>query len=271
MLRALINSQVWLSRQFDRLLPMSFRIDGNQEFVDSLVPGYLHPGLLVYDVGGGKHPCIRTEIKDRLNLRVIGLDIDRNELMQAPAGDYEQTVAADITEYRGKGDADLVICRALLEHVRNVSSAFAALASIPKVGGKVLIFVPSRNALFARLNLILPQNLKKAILHSVFPNSRGQGGFPSFYDRCTPRDFEGLARQNGFEVHESRFYFRSSYFSCFFPIYVIWRLWIIGFRLIAQNQGAETFSLVLSRVSQSPAPPATRTGESPAAVDGASS
>jgi hypothetical protein len=56
--RQLIASQVALSRAFDQLLPRSFRIDGSKDFKQRIVPRYLRPGLVVYDIGGGARPCV---------------------------------------------------------------------------------------------------------------------------------------------------------------------------------------------------------------------
>ena len=86
------------------------------------------------------------DVKERLGLRGTGLDIDADELARAPAGTYDETICADITEYEGKGQADLVICQAVLEHVANTEQALRSIASCLKRGGVALLFVPSRNA-----------------------------------------------------------------------------------------------------------------------------
>jgi 2-polyprenyl-6-hydroxyphenyl methylase/3-demethylubiquinone-9 3-methyltransferase len=247
MLRALINSQVWLSRKFDEWLPALYRIDGNRDFVDSLVPDYLQADLTIVDVGGGKNPYLSPAKKSRLKAHVIGLDIDQTELNQAPKGAYDEIVCADISKYRGKRQADMVICQAVLEHVRDVESAFTAIASCLKPGGQALLFVPSRNAVFARLNILLPQNIKKALLHWIFPKTRRDQGFPSFYDHCTPSDFKRMAASNDLALVEARYFYKSSYFSFLFPLYLLWRLWVILFRAIRGEQAAETFSMVLRR------------------------
>ena len=252
MFRTLINSQVWLSRKFDNWLPALYRVDGNRDFVDSLVPAYLGPGLTIYDIGGGKNPYLSPEEKARLQARVVGLDIDQDELDQAPPGAYDEIVCADISKHRGDGQADIVICQALLEHVRDVESAFAAIASCLKPGGQALIFVPSRNAVFARLNILLPQKFKKALLYTIFPKTRRDQGFPSFYDNCTPNAFKRMAAANDLSLIEARYFYKSSYFSFFFPLYLLWRLWVILFRWVRGEQAAETFSMVLKRQGARP-------------------
>jgi 2-polyprenyl-6-hydroxyphenyl methylase/3-demethylubiquinone-9 3-methyltransferase len=202
---------------------------------------------VVYDVGGGKNPVIGPERITELDLRVIGVDIDGGELASAPVGSYDRTVCADIGSYQGPGDGDLVICQALLEHVRDSGAALRAIASILKPGGRALIFVPSRNAVYARLNLLLPEALKRKILFAVFPETRRDHGFRAFYDRCTPAGFVSMAAQQGLLTEDCRLYFQSGYFRFCLPLYAAWRLWMFLFRLFAGRQAAETFTLILRK------------------------
>ena len=134
-----------------------------------------------------------------------------------------------------------------MEHVRDVDLAFQGIASILKPGGLALIFVPSRNALYARINMIIPSKLKTKLLDYLYPEDIDHHGFPSYYDRCTPRDFRLLAEQHGFMIEEEHFYFVSSYFESFFLLYVLWRIWLLWFYLLTREQAAETFSIALKR------------------------
>jgi SAM-dependent methyltransferase len=242
--RQLIASQVALSRAFDQLLPRSFRVDGSNDFKQRIVPSYLRPGLVLYDIGGGARPCVDLETKLRLGLKVTGLDIDEEELAKAPRGLYDRAIVADITTYREQNAADLVVCKSTLEHVRNTEAALATMARLLNPGGTLLVFVPSRNALYARLNLLLPQRLKLRLLSAFMPDQADELGFPAMYDRCTPRDFRCFAASYGLQIKELRSYYISSYFSVAFPIYVLWRLWILGYRAMAREQAAETFALI---------------------------
>jgi SAM-dependent methyltransferase len=242
------QGQQYLSKSFDRLLPVEYQIDGNRDFLDHSIEPYLRPGMVVYDVGGGKNPVVGLGAKRRLSLRLVGLDIDREELAASPFGVYDETICGDITRYRGREDADLVVCQALLEHVKDSPAAVTAIASILKPGGTALLFLPSRNAVFARLNLLLPQTWKRKILHTVFPSTIRDQGFPTYYDHCTPADFRRLAADNGLAVDVCNVYFRSAYFTFFFPFHFAWRIWMLVFRLLRGEQAAETFSLVLRKI-----------------------
>jgi len=246
-LRALVRSQVALSGAFDGLLPKKFVLDGYLDFQGGFAPRFLAPGMLIYDVGGGKNPFINPQRKRELGLRVIGLDIDPLELAAAPQGSYDVTICEDIARYRGVGDGDVVVCAALLEHVRDTEAALAALHSILKPGGIALLFVPSRHAVYARLNLLIPHKLKQKILYAVFPETWRCQGFRAYYNRCTPYDLGVIARTLGFQAVDFKPYFFSSYFSFFFPFYALWRIWMLIFYCFSRDQAAETFSIALKK------------------------
>jgi SAM-dependent methyltransferase len=246
-LRRLIELQTRLSYGFDRLLPKDYQVDGNRDFIARVVPAYPQHGMRIYDVGGGKNPVIDVALKTKLSLSTVGLDIDPAELDAAPAGSYDQTICADIATYHGNGDADLVICQALLEHIPCVEGALRAIASILKPGGLALLFVPSRNAVYARINLALPQRLKRHLLRWIFPKTSRDHGFPAYYDRCTSAGIEKAASKHGLVCERLCPYFQSDYFRFCFPLHVAWRLWLLLFRTIDGVQAAETFSMVLRK------------------------
>ena len=249
--RQLVDSQVRLTHHFDRLLPDHFRVDGNRDFLDNVLPLYLRRGALIYDVGGGKNPVISLQRKKELGLTIIGLDINKAELLAAPAGVYDRTVCTDILTCHGNADADLVICQALLEHVSDTGRAFAAISSLLKPGGQALIFVPSRNAVYANLNLLLPEELKRRILFGVFPETRRDHGFPAYYDQCTPAGFNRLGLRCGLVPVTRRLYFTSNYFRFCLPLHALWRMWLLLFRYFAGTEAAETFAVVFRKESRS--------------------
>jgi SAM-dependent methyltransferase len=245
--RSLIASQVALSRAFDRLLPQSFRIDGSKDFKQRIVPSYLRPGLVIYDIGGGARPCVDLQTKRDLGLRMTGVDIDGEQFAKAPRGVYDRTIVTDITTYQEQNVADLVVCKSTLEHVRDTGAALATMARLLNPGGTLLVFVPSRNALYARLNVLLPQHVKMGLLRAFMPDRADHLGFPALYDHCTPRDFRRFAVSNGLQIMELRPYYISSYFSVVFPIYVLWRIWILAYRAMAREHAAESFILIAQK------------------------
>jgi len=247
MTKRVVNWNVAMSRHFDRLLPAHHLVDGNLDFLAQIVPHAVETGLLIYDVGGGKNPVIPAELKRTHQLRVVGVDLDLAELGAAPPGSYDRTICADIANLTGNRDGDLAICQAVLEHVPNTRKALAGIATLLKPGGKALIFVPSRNTLYSRLNVVLPDAIKRWLLRAFFPETADSHGFPAFYDDCTPSELESAAVASGFTVETRRLYFTSDYFRIFVPIYVLWRLWLLMFRRLAGARAAETFTLILRR------------------------
>ena len=245
--RTPLHWQTDLARHFDLLLPEEFRIDGNRDLLDHSVPEHWRPGKLIYDVGGGQNPILGGERKTELRLRIIGLDFDAQELAAAPESCCDDTICCDISRYRGDGEADLVICRALLEHVPDTNRAMPAIARVLKPGGRALIFVPSRNAVYTRLDLVLPGGLKRRILRGIFPKMRRDHGFPAYYNGCTPARLERMAQDHGLVRERRRLYFPSAYFSFCFPLHALWRLWLLFFRILAGVEAAETFSVVFRR------------------------
>lgn len=245
MIRWLIEVNRKASRAFDALLPTKFSIDGNRDFLDHIAPEFLTCGLNVVDVGGGRHPFVSTATKNSHQLRVTGLDISGTELAAAPSGAYDDVIVADIANYRGREDADVVICQAVLEHVADTRAAFTSLKSMVRPGGRILLFVPCRNAAFARANLLIPQRLKRWMLFSIYPEARAGQGFPSYYDRCTPRDFRRFATDLGLVIETEKLYWSSAYFTFLAPLHILWRLAQLLAIAILGRQAAESFSMII--------------------------
>ena len=210
------------------------------------------------DAGGGKHPFVDLETKQRLHLHVIGVDIDANELRQAPHGIYDDVICCDIVRLKSADLADFIICQSVLEHVEDVKEALARMAQLLKPGGRLVLFAPSRHAAFARLNLVLPERVKKWMLFKLFPQAENTQGFPAHYDNCTPREIATLGQSQGLILLEKRAYFLSRYFSFFFPFYLLWRVWTLLFRAIAGDQAAETFSMAFEKPQSDPSQCSTR-------------
>lgn len=242
-------ASLWIDRLF---LPDRLRLDGNKTFHLEVVPPHLAHGLRVYDLGGGSNPYLSPEQKAKFGLHVTGLDISAEELAASPEGAYDRKIVADLCTFEGAGDGDLIICQATLEHVPDTSGAIRAIAETLTPGGRALLFLPSRNAVFARLNLVLPEGLKRCLLFSLYPHkAEGHDGFKAFYDRATPAQIAALAQQNGLEVEERRLFWISSYFMIFTPAFLLWRLYQGLAYLIVQDQAAETFQFTLRKPCKS--------------------
>ncbi len=248
MLKFIVRINRVVSGWIDAVLPASMSVGGAKYYREVVIPSVLRDDLTVYDLGGGSQPYISVSDKQSRRLKVVGLDIDMDELNQAPEGSYDRTIAEDLSKFYGEEDGDLVICQATLEHVRDTTGAIRAISSAMQSGAIAVIFVPCRNAIFARLNLILPERFKQWLLGALYEEKgHGHDGFEAFYDKCTPDELIQLAQDNGMEVQSISTHWKSSYFSFFFPLYALWRVWTLLAKYIFGKQFCENFVLVLKK------------------------
>ena len=248
LVNSIVSSQLRISAAFNRLLPLDLQVDGNRDFLDDFVWRYVRHGLVVWDVGGGKSPCFSPAKKAELGLRVVGLDTSAAELSLAEPGSYDRTIVADLTTMESTHDeADLVICQAVLEHVKSTGSALSSIARILRPGGTALVFVPCRKAWYARLNLMLPDSIRLRLISLLTGERAVFHGFPPYYDRCTPEEFESMAASAGLSVVELKMYYESTYFRVAFPVYLLWRGWMAARRALGRPI-PETFSMALRKL-----------------------
>jgi 2-polyprenyl-6-hydroxyphenyl methylase/3-demethylubiquinone-9 3-methyltransferase len=236
-----------LCRGMNGWFPSRFAVDGNQDFAASVVPRLVRPGMRVIDVGGGKHPFLSVETKRALGLTVIGIDVAPEELAAAPPGAYDAAIVADICDPLPPDRADLIICNTVIEHVVSTERAMRTLACLVRPGGSIAIFVPCRNAPFARVNLLLPERLKVRILHGIYPETAHFAGFRAYYDGCTPAALARHAENAGLEVVERRLYHWSGYLEFFAPLYLVWRVTTLLAVALFGDAACDRFYLVVRR------------------------
>lgn len=234
-LRRFIDANRRLSGQLNRHCEMRFgRVDGSSRFAAHL-DALLAPGLRVLDLGAGRHPSISRETKERLGLHVVGVDISKEELDAAPDGSYDEAIVSDVTALSRPGSADLVLSRALTEHLRETEAMWERIHEALAPGGKTLHFIPNGKAFFARLNRALPHELKRKILFSIYPEAETHLGFEAFYDRCSPSETRDLLRRRGFRDVRIHPYYSSNYFAFFLPAHLA----AVGAQLAFQTGGFE--------------------------------
>lgn len=251
-LRKFINFNIKLSDWFDSLfLPKKYCIDGLKDYVTNVVPKYLKQNQNIIDVGGGKRPYIGTEQPRKNDMKITGIDISKKELSLAPKGMYDKVIAKDIGKAINTKDlkADIVICEAVLEHVQDTETAVKNISNMLVKNGIALIFIPCKNAPFARLNILLPQAFKKRLLFILHPNSRYAQGFPAYYNNCTPNKMINLFTKNNTKRVEVIKYNQSNYFTVFFPLHVLWRLLQLIKGLLGLDN-CESFTMIAKKVGQ---------------------
>ncbi|MEO1228794.1 MAG: methyltransferase domain-containing protein [Myxococcota bacterium] len=221
-----------LSRRQDRWARRIWgRRDGNTVWLEDLLPSLLAPKLRVLDVGGGKHPAISIETKERLGLDVTGLDISADELDRAPKGAYDRVLVGDVSQMSLDGEYDLILSTAVLEHVKDVGQTMCVLSRALAPNGRMGHFVPCGRSLFARLNRALDDDVSRSLLFGLFPGARKGQGFPAYYDRCWPGEFRKLADDNGLRIEDVTPFFQSGYLSFFAPAHAV----EVGLQVLQMN------------------------------------
>jgi SAM-dependent methyltransferase len=190
------------------------------------------PGQIVIDVGGGKECPFLPYVKDPRSHLVVAFDYSGEELRVNPllgrkvVGD----AAADRFPFRN-GSADLVVSRAVVEHIRDNAAFFRNCAAALRPGGVMIHAFSGRFAPFALINQFLPNRLTRRLIGYLHPYWREEGnyGFPAFYNRCYFSAIQNLLKQNGFKNAKfTLLYYQSTYFTFFFPLFVLMLLYDVA-------------------------------------------
>ena len=196
----------------------------------------LPDGATVIDLGGGRrcvyHHALRPAIK------LIAVDVSAEEL--ALNEHAHQTVVADISGARlpiEPESADLLVSRAVLEHVPDVRAAAQNIAGVLKPGARTMHFLPGRNSLFGIAARILPFGPLLWLLHRVVPSTVNHVEFDVHYDSGTPAQIERAFRQAGFREVEVRVtWAQPGYFEPVFPIFLIYSIYEVIVRRLGLRQ-----------------------------------
>jgi SAM-dependent methyltransferase len=106
------------------------------------------------------------------------------------------------------GSADLVVSRAVVEHIRDNAVFFRNCARVLRPGGIVVHAFSGRFAPFALMNQLLPNRLTRRLVDYLHPewHEEGNYGFLAFYDRCYFSAIKDLLDRNGFTNTRFNFY-----------------------------------------------------------------
>jgi SAM-dependent methyltransferase len=150
----------------------------------SRVLAALGPSATILDFGSGRDPAF-TRAELPRDSTYIGLDISPDELAAAPAGAYDQTVVADISERNPElvGRFDVVVSWQVLEHVRSIERAFSNLREYLKPDGVLVSMLSGRFAAFAVANRLLPDRVGQFLAHRALQID-SEEVFPATYDMC---------------------------------------------------------------------------------------
>ena len=181
------------------------------------------PGAdVVVDLGGGRTWHFGDEYRRNPRFKLIGVDIDASELALNPM--LDEAITADVCKTLGVPDetVDLVLCRAVVEHLHDTSAFLENVKRALRPGGRAAFVFANKWSPPMILNRMLPEKLAGRLLLALVPGTAGYGGFRAFYDKCTFTAFRRELQRLGFEVeYEYASYYSSSYFQFFWPLHVL--------------------------------------------------
>jgi SAM-dependent methyltransferase len=224
-LRKVIDLNVRLSRATERRLHLPTDKTLWQQFEDEAATliGGLADGATVLDLGGGRRCVYAGAVHPPGRVKLVAVDISPEEL--ALNTDVSETYVADVTSGIPvpTGSVDLILSRALLEHVSDVPAAIRHMARVLAPGGVALHLVPCRYSLFGTVARLLPLGPTVSIMTRVMPWAHGDVGFPVHYDRCYPQALEREFRAAGFfDVRSWTTWAQPGYFEAAYPLFLLY-------------------------------------------------
>jgi ubiquinone/menaquinone biosynthesis C-methylase UbiE len=186
----------------------------------------LPDGATVVDLGGGRRCVYAWAVQPGQNLRLVAVDISPEEL--AANTDVAETRVANVADDLPFPDAsvDLILSRALLEHVDGVPAAARNMARVLRPGGVSLHLIPGRYSLFATAARVLPFGPLLRVLHVVRPETRGQVEFDVHYDHCHPDALRQVFEAAGFSrVTVDYCWAQPGYFEEIYPLFLLHALY----------------------------------------------
>ena len=161
------------------------------------------------------HHALRPE------LELIVVDIDAHELALNEYATHK--VVADVSRELPLRDrsVDLLVSRAVLEHVEDVAAAARHMARVLKPGARTVHLVPARYSLFGIAARLLPFRPLSWLVHTVMPWTNDQVGFDVHYDRGWPAAMDRTFREAGFrEVKVDVTWAQPGYFEAVYPLFL---------------------------------------------------
>jgi SAM-dependent methyltransferase len=228
-LRSAIDANVKLSKATERRLELPKEAQIWQTFTEDAAAliRALPDGAVVLDLGGGRSCRYAKEVEPPGRVRLIAVDISAEEL--ALNTDVTEIRVADVAKPLPMPDAsvDLILSRALLEHVDGVPAAIRQMARVLRPGGVALHLVPCRYSLFGMAARLLPFGPLLRLTYKLAPWFNDQNfGFAVHYDHCFPEALQREFLAAGFsDVQMQLSWSCDGFFVGIYPLYLLHALY----------------------------------------------
>ncbi len=181
------------------------------------------PGVnSVIDVGGGRTWYFGKEWWRNPDFRLLGVDVDPDELALNP--DLDDAIAVDVCETLGVPDnsIDLLLCRAVVEHLHDTGAFLRNVHRALKPGGSAAFVFANPWSPPMILNRMIGHGVAEKLLLALVPGTAGYGGFKAYYNKCTFSTFKKEVEALGFKIdYQYASYYSSSYFQFFWPVHML--------------------------------------------------
>jgi SAM-dependent methyltransferase len=181
----------------------------------------LPDGATVLDLGGGRRCVYAGAVPEDRDIRLVAVDLSEEELARNETVD--ETRRADVSEELPfeDGSVDLVLSRALLEHVDGVPDAIRNMRRVLRPSGVALHLIPGRWSLFGMAARFLPFKPLLKLVHAVMPWTRGQVEFDVHYDHCDPKAIKQVLDESGWRRVNIRVcWAQPGYFEAVYPLFL---------------------------------------------------
>jgi SAM-dependent methyltransferase len=185
---------------------------------------HLPDGSTVVDLGAGRR-CIYAGAL-RSGVELVAIDSSAEELALNDHADIKIVADASNPLPVPPGSADLLVSRAVLEHVPDMRAAAGAMAGVLRPGGRTVHIMSARYSLFGIAARVLPFKPLLWLLHRVDPTTIDHVEFDVFYDRAWPAAIESTFKEAGFRTVDVEVtWAQPGYFEPFYPLFLVYALY----------------------------------------------
>lgn len=242
--RANIAASVWLEKRFPTLCASQLGGSTYLPAIRALLEPFVEQGgCRILEVGGIDRPVL--ERSD--SFVFAGLDIERKERCFEVYDEFTvQSVEEPIP-----GEYDVIYSVTVLEHVPDNRAAARSMYGAQAPGGLSAHYVPCMNHPYALLLRIVGNKIQRMLLGLIADGEHAMGGYPTYFDRCTPARMEQTFREAGYgDVAVSVWYSPTPYFRAFVPAHVLMLAFMHLCRVLGWRSVCSGFLVVARRGSE---------------------
>lgn len=165
--------------------------------LERAIEAYIEPHFTVLEAGCGRNAEVLSKYRGKAE-RLIGVDpveftlAEGLEEIELQRGDISNTGLPS-------SSVDLVISRALMEHLPSPRGAFAEIHRVLKPGGRYIYLVPNLGDYGSIVALLTPNSLHPAIVKFVEGRSI-EDTFPAYFRCCTKGSIQKFCDSTGLKL-----------------------------------------------------------------------